>query len=130
MSISKIKVGSTEHPLIAKNGVHYVNGSGSTTAGTWKGTNEDITEYYAGLIVAFKVGIAGGSTGTTLNINNLGAVQVIQNVSSAVTTQYGVGSIVILTYTVDSGGTAYWKIADSGAEITSITNAQIDAIFA
>lgn len=111
MSISKVKIGSTEHNLIASNGAHYVEGSASTAAGTWVGTSEDITEYYAGLTVAFKIGVAGASS-TTLNINSLGAVKVVRNVTTAVTTQYGVGAIVILTYTVDSSGTAYWKISD------------------
>lgn len=112
MSISKIKVGTTEHDLIAVNGAHYVEGSTSTEAGTWEGTNENIAEYYDGLIVAFKVGVAGASAGTYLNVNSLGAVKVVRNVSTAVTTNYGVNSIVILTYTVDSDGTAYWKVAD------------------
>lgn len=111
MSISKIKVGSTNHTLIAANGVHYVAGSTSTAAGTWEGTNADITEYYDGLVVAFDVGVAGVSGGTTLNINGLGAVKVVRNASSAVTTHYGVGSVILLVYS-DSGGTAFWKVAD------------------
>jgi hypothetical protein len=57
------------------------------------------------------VGVAGAST-TTLNINNLGAVTVVRNVTTAMSTAYGVNAVVFLTYTVDSSGTAYWKVAD------------------
>lgn len=91
-------------------GVFYIEGTGDT-AGTWLGTHSDITEYYDGLMVAYKVGVAGAS-GLTLNINNLGAVSVVRNATSAITTHYGVNSVVFLTYTVDSDGTAYWKTSD------------------
>lgn len=64
-----------------------------------------ITEYTPGLTVAYKVGVAGQTT-TTLNINNLGAVTVVKNATSAVSTSYPVNSVVILTYTLD-GTTAY-----------------------
>ncbi len=93
-----------------ESGIFYVEGT-SDTAGTWLGSHDDITEYYAGLMVAYKTNIAGAS-GLTLNINNLGAVSVVRNTTSAVTTHYGVGSVVFLVYTVDSNGTAYWKVSD------------------
>lgn len=92
------------------NGVFYIEGD-STTAGVWTGHHEDITEYYSGLMINYKINVAGVSGGSTLNINNLGAVQVVRNVSTAVSTTYAVGCIINLTYTVDNG-TAYWKVAD------------------
>ena len=91
-------------------GVFYIEGTGDT-AGVWLGAHSDITEYYPGLMIAYKPSIAG-ATGLTLNINNLGAVAVVRNTTSAVTTHYGVDSILMLVYTVDGDGTAYWKIAD------------------
>ena len=95
--------------------VYYIEGSGTTDTtnkvATWTGSHDDIDSYYNGLMVAYKVGTAG-STNTTLNINGLGAVTVVRNVSTAVSTAYAVGAIVFLTYTVDSNGTAYWKTAD------------------
>jgi len=94
-----------------KHSVFYIEGN-STTAGTWTGTCEDITEYYPGLMVSYKTNVAGVSGGSTLNINGLGAVAVVRNTTSAITTHYGVGSILMLTYTVDSSGTAYWKLVD------------------
>ena len=92
------------------NGVFYIEGD-STTAGVWTGQHEDITEYYSGLMINYKTNVAGVSGGSTLNINNLGAVQVVRNVNTAVTTTYTVGCIINLTYTIDDG-TAYWKVAD------------------
>lgn len=91
-------------------GVFYIEGD-STTAGIWTGQHEDITEYYPGLMINYKTNVAGVSGGSTLNINSLGAVQVVRNVNTAVTTTYAVGCIINLTYTVDNG-TAYWKVAD------------------
>lgn len=93
------------------NCVYYIVGTG-TAAGTWIGEHSDIAEYYEGLMIAYKIGIAGLSTGTTLNINNLGAIPVVRNVSTAISTAYAVQSVINLTYTVDTSGTAYWKISD------------------
>ena len=95
----------------AKNSIHYVEGR-SVTAGTWLGTSDEITEYYDGLTIAYKTNVIGASGGTTLNINGLGAVSVVRNNNTLVYNQYVTGSILILTYTTDANGTAYWKIAD------------------
>ena len=96
-------------------GIFYIEGSGTTDTtnkvAMWTGSHSDITEYYDGLIIAYKVGIAGSTT-TTLNINGLGAVTVVRNITTAISTAYGVNAIVFLTYTTDSSGTAYWKVAD------------------
>ena len=108
-SIKKIKIADTEYVLSASNGIYYIEGSGAT--GVWTGSHNDIIEYYPGLMIAYKVGIAGASS-LTLNINNLGAVPVVRNATTAVTTHYSVGSVLFLVYTVDSGGSAYWKTSD------------------
>ena len=118
--ISKVKLGSTNYNLIAKNGIFYIEGTGST-AGTWLGSHADITAYYEGLTVAYKVPVAGAST-TTLNINGLGATKVVKQVNTAVSNSYGVNAVVLLVYTLDST-TAYWKVADYSAsgDITGVT---------
>lgn len=92
--------------------IYYIEGTGDT-AGTWLGSHPDIKEYTPGLTVLYKVPVAGASP-TTLNINNLGAVTVVRNATTSVSTNYPVNSIVTLTYTVDSG-TAYFKQADYDA---------------
>ena len=93
-------------------GIYYIEGTGDT-AGTWLGSHADIKAYTPGLTVLYKVPVAGASP-TTLNINSLGAVTVVRNVSTAISTSYAVGCVIMLTYTVDSG-TAYFKIADYDA---------------
>ena len=90
-------------------GIPYIVGDG-TTAGTWTGTCEDITEYYEGLTILYKLNVAGASGGTTLNINGLGAIAVNRNASTAVTTIYPVGSVLLLTYSEGA-----WLIADYDA---------------
>lgn len=95
-----------------ENGVFFIKGEG-TTAGTWTGTHPDITAYYDGLMIAYKVGVAGAST-TTLNINSLGAVPVVKNATTAISTSFAVNSVIFLVYTTDSG-TAYWKAHDYDA---------------
>lgn len=111
--IKKIKIGSSEYELSAANGIYYIEGTG-TTAGTWLGTHNDIKSYYPGLMLAYKIGVAGLSTETTLNINSLGAVTVVKNASSAISTNFAVNSVIFLVYTVD-GDTAYWKAHDYDA---------------
>ena len=98
------------------NTVHYIVGTGST-AGTWLGTDESITEYYDGLTIAYKIGVAGAST-TTLNINSLGAKTVYRNASSKITTHYAVGSVVLLVYTTNSSGTGSWQCVDYDSNTT------------
>ena len=80
-----------------ENSVYFVDGSSSTTAGTWIGTNEDITEYYDGLVVNYKIGVAGAST-TKLNINGLGAKTCYLRGTTKLTTHYDVGTMVMLSY--------------------------------
>ena len=99
----------TKYDLIAKNGIFYIEGTG-TTAGTWVGTHADISAYYAGLTIAYKIPVAGAAT-TKLNINNLGAVTVVKNATTAVSTSFPANSVILLVYTLD-GTTAYWKAHD------------------
>lgn len=100
-------------------GVYYIEGTGST-AGTWLGSHDDITEYYPGLTVLYKVPVAGASGGTTLNINDLGAATVVRNATTGISTTCPVNSVVMLTYTEDSG-TAYWKTADYDSNTKTTT---------
>ena len=113
-------------------GVFYIEGTGDT-AGTWLGSHSDIGSYYSGLMIAYKVGIAGADA-TTLNINNLGAKTVKMNASTAVTTHYGVNSVLFLVYTVDSDGVGYWKLADYNSDkkvsqYSTTTNAKYPMLF-
>lgn len=100
------------------NGIYFIVGN-STTAGTWTGTSDDITEYYDGLTIAYLTNVAGISDGSTLNINGLGAKNVRRNVTN-VTTNYAANSLIHLTYvTID--GTGYWQMADYDSNTKTTT---------
>lgn len=107
--VHNLKVNGSTYPVGT---VHYIAGTG-TTAGTWLGTDNSITEYYDGLTIAYKIPIAGAST-TTLNINGLGAKTVRRNTNN-LTTHLPVNTVVILTYTTISG-TGYWVWADYNSD--------------
>lgn len=98
-------------------GVFYIEGGGTTDTtnkqATWTGSHSSISAYYEGLMIAYKIGTAGSTT-TTLNINNLGAVTVMKNNNSAISTSFPVNSVIFLVYTLD-GETAYWKAHDYDA---------------
>lgn len=108
-------VGETKAKKAA--GVYYIEGQGTTDTtnkvATWLGTHADIDAYYEGLMVAYKVGTAGSTT-TTLNINNLGAIPVVKNADTGITTSFPVNSVILLVYTLD-GTTARWKAHDYDA---------------
>lgn len=101
-NLSNDKADRTELANYAKKqeGVFFIDGTGNTTTGTWTGTNDRITSYYDGLTVNFKIGVAGGTstTGTTLNINGLGAKPCYMRGTTKITTHYAVGTMVLLTY--------------------------------
>lgn len=85
-------------------GVVFIEGSGTTDStaktSTWVGTSDRITEYYDGLTIRYKIGVAGQST-VTLNINNLGAKTVYRFNTTKLTTHFPVGSIITLIYHED-----------------------------
>lgn len=114
-------------------GVYYVEGT-STKSGVWTGSSDDITEYYYGLCILYKINVDGAST-TTLNINGIGAKNIYRSGVINLTTEYPVGSVILLTYTpgpnklVDScwmvSGDNYQDIPD---ESESISIDEIDEI--
>lgn len=82
-------------------GSFFVVGSGTTDStaktSTWVGTSDRITEYYDGLAIRYKIGVAGQST-VTLNINGLGDKIVYRFGTTKLTTQFTAGSIINLIY--------------------------------
>lgn len=118
--------------------VHYITNptgiAGTTTSGAynrtqWSGTADGITSLYTGLVIFYKIPVAGVSRGVTLNINSLGEHPVVRNVSTGISTSYGVGTILSLIYDssqkasvyVNNTSTEYtgcWKIADYDSNST------------
>lgn len=117
------------------NGIYYVVGTG-TTAGTWLGSSDEITEYYDGLTIAYKLNIAGGSSTTTLNINGLGAKTVYLRGTTKLTTHYATDTVIIAVYTTVDG-TGRWYVNDYDAnsyayvrQYTTTTAAEYPILFA
>lgn len=94
----------------------FINGAGSV-AGTWLGTEPEITSYYDGLTVLYKVPIDGAAT-TTLNINSLGAKTVYRYGSSKLTTHYPPNSVLLLIYSTTLNG-GCWMTEGSDYDSTS-----------
>ena len=104
-----------------ENSIFYIVGN-STTAGVWTGTSDEVTEYFDGLTILYKTNVEGISGGTTLDINNLGAMHVKRNASTAITTTYPVGSVIMFTYST-TDGVGYWLTADYDANTKTTTGA-------
>lgn len=97
-----------------KYSIHYVEGpTTDTTPGTWTGTINGITELYDGLTIIYVPAVAGGSSTTTLNINELGAKTCYYSNTSAMTTHYSVGTPILLTYRNNC-----WRRADYNSNTT------------
>ena len=97
-----------------KYSIHYVEGpTTDTTAGTWTGTINGITELYDGLTIIYVPAVAGGSSTTTLNINGLGEKTCYYSNTSAMTTHYSVGTPILLTYRNNC-----WRRADYNSNTT------------
>jgi len=118
-SSSNIEIGQGGTSLIAgiellpgANGLAKVNGSQITTnkqflgatndgtTGAWHITDSNVTAYTDNMCVAlFTNNIAGTSSGTTLEINSLGAKGIYYNQDSVLTTHYGPETLIMLIYT-------------------------------
>lgn len=117
-----------------KNNIYYVTGNSTGTAGKWTGTNTQIPSLYTGLTIAYKIQLAGSSSGVTLNLTTAeGATgeKTVRRNDSSLTTHLPAGSVVILTY----DGT-YWRWADYDAnsyakvrQYSSTTNGNYPLIF-
>lgn len=110
-------------PMLMKGiGVFYVEGPSTDTVGVWTGTINGLTAYEDGLTVIYVPAVAGVSGGTTLNINNIGAVACYTTGTTALTTHYAEGTPILFTY--QNGG---WRRADYNSNTTysTLTAAQI-----
>lgn len=75
--------------------------NGTTTAGVWLAKSDKVTEYVDGMLVLYRITVKGATT-TTLNINSLGAKTISLQGSTNLTTQYGVGNWLLLSYRAES----------------------------
>ena len=123
LSKVKVPIGSNSSVVydIVPMGIHYLTGTGTAaitsspyTFAKWDATCDAITELYDGLIIAYKVPVAGhASRGTCLQINTLGYHPVICAKNSMIGTRYAVDSMILLVYNSTIEGTVYNNSASS-----------------
>ena len=98
---------------IAGINIFYVTGGENDTAGVWTGYIENLESYYDGLTILYVPTANGGSSSTTLNINSLGAKTCYRHNTSALTTNYSVGTPILFTYRSNA-----WRRADYNSNTT------------
>lgn len=98
--------------------IHYASDTagasiaGNTASGAynrtqWVGTTSGVDSLYTGLVIAYKVPIAGVKYGVSLNINSLGEHPVVMNANTTISTAYPVGAVLKLIYDADQTATMY-----------------------
>ena len=113
-SLGTITIDNVSQTIKAGVQILDVADSGSTTAGTWLASNSDITALTDGLTIRYKVTVAGAST-TKLNLNGLGAKTVYRNGTTKLTTQYPVGSYILLYYSTSLNSGSWLAYSDYDA---------------
>jgi len=118
------KLGETIHYLTSMTGA-----AGDTNlSASWSGNSSEITELYTGLCVRFLIPTAGHATGVTLSINGGEKHKVLYNSGTTLTTQYGVNTILNLTYDANATGT-YYSGSSTAATVQGVwrANAEYDS---
>lgn len=95
--------------------IPFIIGTGAT-AGTWLGELTGLTAYYDGLIILYKIPIAGADT-TTLNLNNLGAKTVYLNNTTKLTTHFPINQPILLIYSANTNN-GCWTASDYNSNTT------------
>lgn len=120
----KALTGELNETLAKKqNSIFYVVPQAQTIQ-TWVATHDDITEYYDGLMIALRIPYTDSraTVTRTLNINNLGAVQLYQDSSTSI--NYAFGSVVLFTLFKQSSQ-LHWVAGDlSGIFIQQNTSSK------
>lgn len=91
--------------------------NGSSTAGTWLAKSNQVTSLIDGTLFIYKVVVAGAST-TTLKINSLTAKTIYRSGTSKLSTQYSVGTYLMLVYNTTNDCFRVVNDYDSNTTIT------------
>lgn len=97
-------------PATVANGIHYAQVNSNSTSTVFTATIEGITSYYDGLTVLLKNGVVTSASGFTININNLGAKPVYNNMAAATreTTIFNINYTLLLIYDEDRVDGGCW----------------------
>lgn len=120
----KVTIAATDTKYSAGNGLRlngtqfintripFVAGTQTAQTGSWTGVCNDITALYDGLTIAYWLPRAGSGNATlnlTINGNDTGAKNCYYSGTTRLTTHFGAGNIIYLTYqsAADINGTTY-----------------------
>lgn len=125
--ITNVKLPDNNVYNLRASALRYVTGTGTAAktskpyiSAKWEADIDDISEYYDGLTIVYKVPVAGnGSYGTVLQINSLGYHPVLRAVNSMVSTRYAVDATVALVYNSSISGAFY----NNSASATTVQGA-------
>lgn len=125
--ITNVKLPDNNVYNLRASALRYVTGTGTAAktsspyiSAKWEADIDDISEYYDGLTIVYKVPVAGnGSYGTVLQINSLGYHPVLRAVNSMVSTRYAVNATVALVYNSSISGAFY----NNSASATTVQGA-------
>ena len=113
-----------------QNAIYFVKGTQTAKTGSWRGVLSAVNELYDGLTIAYLLPVAGdGSATLTLELGNsveTAAEPIYYTGTTRLTTHYGAGSIILLTwvsnattgYAAVDGATGSWRRADYDSTIT------------
>ena len=119
-SLEQCTVGGSTYNL----SVPFIAGTGST-AGTWLGQLDGLTEYYDGLLILYKPSVAGAST-TTLNLNSLGAKTCYINNTTKLTTHFPANQPILLAYSSSQNSGCFMCIDNYWTNSDTYTSAKCD----
>ena len=128
--IKQIEVGDSKFNIAGA--AIVLEDNSTTTAGTWLAKTSQIDLLVDGQLFLYKITKAGGASATTLNITStagptptaLGAKTIYRSGTTKLTTQYGVGQYVLLTY--NSTDTCFRVVNDYDANSTSYVRYDIN----
>lgn len=84
-----------------KGSIYTVIGTQTASTGSWTGSLNTISALYDGLTIAYWLPYAGSGNATlnlTLSGGTTGAINCYYQGNTRLTTHYGVGSMILLTY--------------------------------
>ena len=127
-NITQLKIGSNTYDI---NDIRIITlqDNSTATAGTWLAKTSQISAYADGQMFIYKTTKAGSSSGTTLNITGsagtaLGAKTIYRSGTTKVTTQYALGTYLLLVYNSSLNSGCFMVLNDYDAN-TNATHSGI-----
>ena len=97
------------------NTIPFVVGTGTTDSTAkkshWAGTLDGLTAYYDGLLILYKIPVAG-QTDTYLKLNDLEEKQIYINNTTKLTTHFPVNQPILLVYSASQNTSGCWMCLD------------------